>query len=216
MSAVEQAVSASLATIAWATWTFAMQERKGGVGVVHRWTRAAGLLLAVALASCRYQPNTVPLHGRTTDVAALSGEWSGEYASAQSGRSGSIILTIQPGRDTAYGDVVMIPASGARLLATDATERTYVHHGNAPEVLRIAFVRIVGGVVEGAIEPYVAPDCRCTVRTVFQGTLSGDRIEGRYTTRGEFGVRQEGSWRAERKTTSPEPGTVASRASTRP
>jgi hypothetical protein len=72
-------------------------------------------------------------------------------------------------------------------------------HVSQPEFLEITFVRVTGGLVEGALEPYVAPDCHCAVSTVFHGTRNGNVISGDYVTRGEMGLRQTGTWHVERK-----------------
>ena len=160
---------------------------------------AAAVLLAVALASCRYQPTPVVLQGAPADIAALAGQWDGEYSSEESHRAGTISFTIRPGSDTAFGDVSMIPEMGQAFIAADAASQAHLAHASAPEVLRVTFVRISGGVLEGALEPYVAPDCRCVVTTVFRGAREGDVIQGRFETRGEAGLRQEGRWRMQRR-----------------
>lgn len=155
--------------------------------------------LASALVSCRYQPTPVPLQGAPGDIAALAGHWDGEYSSGESHRAGAISFTIRPGSDTAFGDVSMIPEMGQAFIAADAASQAHLSHASAPEVLRVTFVRISGGVLEGALEPYIAPDCRCVVTTVFRGAIQGNVIQGRFETRGEQGLRQEGRWRMQRR-----------------
>jgi hypothetical protein len=157
------------------------------------------LSLAIGASACRYQPTPVVLQGAPADIAALQGEWSGEYTSMDSRRSGSITLTIRAGKDTAYGDVVMT-SGGQGVVAAD-DPREHLRHAPSAEVLRIAFVRVTGGMIAGELEPYVAPDCRCVVRTVFQGTWSGNTVSGDYFTRGEGGLRQQGTWSASRRAT---------------
>ena len=44
-------------------------------------------------------------------LLAAVGEWVGEYSSAETGRVGSIVFTLAAGRDTAAGDVMMVPAN---------------------------------------------------------------------------------------------------------
>jgi hypothetical protein len=160
----------------------------------------AAIALAASIGACRYQPTPVPLLASTADIAALSGTWNGEYSSLQSGRSGSISFTIKAGKDTAYGDVVMTPTSGQPLRAADADSRGHVEHSQFADVLRVTFVRVIGGMIEGSLEPYVAPDCKCVVTTVFQGVLKGDSIDGTYVTHGAMGLRQEGNWSVQRTT----------------
>lgn len=157
------------------------------------------------VAACRYQPTPVPLHGSRSDVAALAGRWDGDYSSGDSRRGESISFTIRGGTDTAFGDVAMITTMGDAVTAADASTRVHAHHAHAPELLRVTFVEVSDGQVEGELEPYVAPDCRCIVTTVFRGAVSGDRIEGTYITRGANGLRQEGRW-SMRRTTAPTTG----------
>jgi len=152
-----------------------------------------------AFAACRYQPTPVPLQASAADIAALAGTWEGEYASGESSRNGSISFTVQPGKDTAFGDVLMMSAQGQHLIAADAASNLHVAHSPTSELLRITLVRVRGGMVEGVLEPYVAPDCKCVVSTKFRGAIRNDAIEGDYVTTGEYGLRQTGSWRVTRK-----------------
>jgi hypothetical protein len=160
--------------------------------------RALRIALLVALAACRYDPSHVPIEGRTEDIARLAGTWEGEYSSVESGRTGSITFTVLAGQDTALGDVLMVPAVGDPYRAADAHLPEHREHVRSPELLHIRFVRVDGGILRGELEPYVAPDCRCVVTTVFRGVLTGDRIEGQYVTRGP-GVLQEGRWKMVRR-----------------
>ena len=158
-------------------------------------------LLAVStlLAACHYQPTPVPLRGAAADIAKLAGEWEGRYSSGESQRSGIIVFTIRAGSDTALGDVVMTPQYGQPLRAADVLTNMHALHETGPELLRVAFVRIEGGLMRGELEPYIAPDCHCTVTTVFRGAVNGDRIDGSYVTRGPRDLLQEGTWSVERR-----------------
>jgi hypothetical protein len=159
----------------------------------------ASLVAAAAVGACRSQPSLVPLQGSPPEIAALAGEWSGEYGGAQSGRSGSIVLRITAGGDTAYGDVVMVANTGQRPVAAhDARE--HQAHARSAEVLRVAFVRVGAGQVSGVLEPYVAPDCQCRVTTSFSGTVRDNVIEGTFVTRGAGALEQSGRWRVSRDT----------------
>jgi len=160
---------------------------------------AVGATLFVALAACHYNPSPVPLEGPSNDIARLAGTWDGDYASAESGRSGSITFTILAGRDTAFGDVVMIPEHGPAFAAADAVTQEHRAHAQSAELLRVTLIRVQGGTIRGELEPYIAPDCQCTVTTVFRGSVNGDRIDGQYITRGPNGLLQEGRWRMERR-----------------
>src|SRR5213596_221876 len=74
------------------------------------------VLLPLALSACGASRSPVPLVGGSTDISALTGEWAGEYSSAESGRSGSISFTLRAAGDSAFGDVVMIPRAWGRAL----------------------------------------------------------------------------------------------------
>ena len=155
-------------------------------------------IAAVLLSACRYHPTPVQLQGDQSDISALAGNWEGEYSSDQTGRSGSIMFTITAGSDTAFGDVLMIPRMGQPLTSADMNSPAHATHASSPELLRITFVRVAGGSVQGALEPYVAPDCKCEVVTVFRGRRNGDVIEGTYITSGRDIVPQEGRWNVSR------------------
>ena len=160
----------------------------------------AAAALAPLLWSCASNPAPVILQGSRAEIATLTGDWEGSYGSVESRRDGSITFRVRAGSDTAFGDVMMIPdASGIRIMAEDAQTRAHAAHASAPEFLRITFVHVSDGVVEGSLEPYIAPDCKCTVRTVFRGTIRGDAIAGEYVTRGEGGLRQNGTWTVRRR-----------------
>jgi hypothetical protein len=156
-------------------------------------------LLAVTLFGCRYQAPPVSLQGDDTDISVIAGRWSGEYTGVQSGRSGSILFTVQAGKDTAYGDVMMTPQLNQTLRAADHGTPAHGQHVSTPDLLRVTFIRVRGGSIEGSLEPYVAPDCNCVVTTVFRGRLAGNEIKGDFETRGEGGLRQGGSWSVTRK-----------------
>ena len=154
---------------------------------------ALTLALALAAAACGYNPRAVPVSGSTQDVAALEGEWSGEYWSVESGRSGSILFRLEAGADSATGDVLMIPA-----------DRPHTHpEGVHPpsEFIGINFVRIEAGRVRGLLEPYRDPVCGCRLETTFEGELRADTIAGTFTSRHlEGGSVQTGNWRVVRQT----------------
>lgn len=158
-------------------------------------TALGGIVLSMAMLGCgRYQPTPVPVQGVQADIAALAGDWEGSYSSLDSRRDGTITFTITAGADSAFGDVLMVPHAGGQVLASDASSPQHLAHARSPELLRVTFVRIAGGRVQGALEPYVAPDCQCVVTTMFQGAATSDRIEGTYITTGRDGLRQEGRW----------------------
>lgn len=131
---------------------------------------------------------------------SLAGSWEGTYQGRESERTGTITFTIESGKDTAHGDVVMEAPARHQFVAADVASGEHARHSRAPELLRITWVGLHRGYVEGALEPYVAPDCRCTVKTVFNGYADddGDLITGEYVTMGP-GLRQTGTWTVRKK-----------------
>jgi hypothetical protein len=162
--------------------------------------RHASLAAAtLALAACAANPTPVPVVGPSADIAALTGEWVGDYSSTESGRSGSINFTLRAAGDSAFGDVVMIPAGWGRPLAPWRGEMaaTPTQHPQ-PEVLTINFVRVEQRQVNGTLAPYADPQTGARLVTTFSGALAGNIIEGTYTTRLPSGETQMGRWRVMR------------------
>jgi hypothetical protein len=155
---------------------------------------------AFLLAACATNQPTVPLVGRAADVAALAGDWAGEYSSVESGRSGSISFTLRAAADSAFGDVVMIPVGWGRPLVPWRGESTPQGAGRPmTEVLTINFVRVEQGRVNGTLAPYADPRTGERLLTTFNGQISGNTIEGTYTTRLPSGETQTGRWTVQRK-----------------
>ena len=160
------------------------------------------ILAAACILACSSSKNpapAVPVAGARSDVSALAGRWEGEYSSEATGRSGSIVFELRPGDRVARGDVLMVPKGAAanppsQLPGTSDTLRTM------PQVLRIDFVSAAGGVLTGTMAPYRDPDCDCEVQTTFVGRLSGNTIEGTFTTTpsGNAPI-TTGRWKMERK-----------------
>ncbi len=164
----------------------------------------AALLLTATQGACRYQQAPVQLQGAPAEIATMAGEWRGEFSSVESGRSGSIMFTVRAAGDSAFGDVLMTLAmqGGQPLIAADANTAQHLMHATSAELLRITFVHVARGEVEGRLEPYVAPDCKCVVTTTFRGTVlaNGEVINGTYVTSGAQGLHQEGRWTVRRTT----------------
>jgi hypothetical protein len=148
------------------------------------------LFLAALLAGgCSQNPAPpVPVEG--ADVSSLSGHWVGEYSSAETGRSGSIVFELKSGNKVAHGDVLMKPKEGTVAPADDPMR-------GAPQILNINFVNATGGTLRGTMDPYRDPACNCEVVTTFTGRRTGDTIEGTYTTspQGSEGTASTGRWR---------------------
>lgn len=156
----------------------------------------AGLLVV----ACRSTPTPVVLHASPGDIVSLAGSWEGTYQGRESERYGTITFTIESGKDTAHGDVLMEAPPRHQFIAADVASGEHRFHSRAPDVLRITWVGLHRGHVEGALEPYIAPDCQCTVTTVFSGSVTdeGDAIKGEFVTTGTT-LRQTGTWTVRKK-----------------
>ena len=164
-----------------------------------RYHRAALTLAAAALAACSSAPEPVPVVADAFDLAQLAGEWAGHYSSPSSGRHGSIVFSLKAGRDTAYGDVTMIPRGWTRPLGPVEDPAAAARDAPPPQVLGIAFVRVEGGVLSGTLDAYRDPDCGCIAYTTFTGEVKGDVIEGEFLSRLEAGHHYTGTWMVRRK-----------------
>lgn len=142
-------------------------------------SRISLITVAVMLgAGCTYQGTPVPVVG---DTQLLEGEWDGTYSSEQVGRSGSIQFQLKAGTDSAYGDVLMIPA---RMEEVQLPTVAFVpgQFRKTPHLLKISFVRCEGGDVTGRIDPYVDPDTGEQIYTTFEGRLRGKEFQGTFST----------------------------------
>ena len=170
------------------------------------WRHAVAVTAAGIVSACGAPATPVPVGGTTADLSSLAGEWSGEYSSIESGRSGSIVFRLKAGTDSATGDVMMSALTGGPRGADPAppnvapTNADPTHQATAPaQVIAIRFVRVEGGRVSGRLASYVDPTCNCRLSTVFEGRLSGDKLEGTYTTMLPDGQLQRGRWEVMRK-----------------
>ena len=156
--------------------------------------------LATALCACASKPTPVTVSGDPEDRASLAGKWTGEYTSPATGRSGRIVFNLSRAGDAASGDVVMIPRDyGKALVPYDRAGTSVQNPGTGSQVLTIHMVRVAGGIVNGVLDPYRDPECNCPVQTSFTGRLSGDTIEGTFTTtKPEASTPQTGTWRVKR------------------
>jgi hypothetical protein len=153
----------------------------------------SALLFAVA---CAWRGTPVPVAG---DVARLTGRWEGSYSSAETGRSGSISFQLVAGTDSAFGDVLMIPAQVQGTVGAGMQPRTSPAVVS-PRPLRITFVRAEGDLVRGTLDVYQDPETEEPLLTKFEGRLHGDGIKGTYST---FATRSRqmltGEWSVKRK-----------------
>jgi hypothetical protein len=156
-------------------------------------------LLIASAAGCGRVITMIPIRGDAPSVAQLAGDWEGTYDSPESGRSGTIRFHLQAGKDTASGEIIMVPnnvASGSGWENSTAVRTTSA----GSELLTIRFVEVANGEVRGTLDPYRDPDCGCGLTTTFRGRLAGDVIEGTFDSKGDgfFHVPTSGTWRVTR------------------
>ena len=163
------------------------------------------VLLTFSLAACAGHKAPVQMVGAATDVSALAGEWSGDYSSAETGRAGSISFKLRAADDSAFGDVVMVPAGSSKPLQkwhptdTPGAQPTGSNQSSPSTILTIRFVRIESGHVSGNLDPYADPTTGARLFTTFSGELKADSISGSYTTRLLSGQTQSGRWSVKRR-----------------
>jgi hypothetical protein len=155
---------------------------------------STALLIPSLLLACAGNPDPVPVSGEPADLQALAGEWAGEYGSSETARSGSIVFRLEAGRDTATGDVVMIPSGARAPLHPMHGDEIAEQNIPASQLLTIRFVQVHGGSVGGELQPYHDPVCDCAVHTTFTGRLAGDSVTGTYNTSGAGGERRTSGW----------------------
>jgi len=172
--------------------------------------RAAALALMVLAPACSSAPAdrppapTFPVSGSAADLKGLEGRWEGEYSSAETGRSGTIVFEFRNGEGS--GDVLMMPKGSTEPLRPNRREAVADTLRNMPAVLTIRFAQASGGALIGDLAPYVDPDCECEARTTFNGRRSGDAIEGSFTstTMQPAERRVSGKWKVSRSARKPE------------
>lgn len=165
-------------------------------------TLVAGTMFAVG--GCRSLQQPVKVFAGPVELEQLSGDWVGEYSSRTTGRTGSIFFVLTAGKDTAYGNVVMVTP---QLDFPNAP----VEYNQVPSVrwrsvqsLGISFVVVDNGFVRGTLDPYIDPICHCTTTTTFEGRLDGGIIVGTYTsTNGPLLFPVTGVWKAVRRQSKP-------------
>jgi hypothetical protein len=158
---------------------------------------AAAILTACAAAP----PPPVSVDANQKDLNAMAGDWSGDYSSGDTGRTGSIRLTLDAEQGAASGTVLMFPrgrSSAMEPANRQASPSTSAPRGGQP--LSIRFIMIEDGMVSGTLEPYKDPDCDCFLSTTFTGRVHGDVIQGTFVSHGGPGrVTQDGRWKVTRK-----------------
>jgi hypothetical protein len=93
----------------------------------------------------------------------------------------------------------MIPRGWTESLGPVEDPAAAARDAPRPRTLRIRFIRLDRGIIDGTMEPYQDPDCGCPVYTTFTGDLQGDVIEGTFTARPGHGASYKGTWLVQRK-----------------
>jgi hypothetical protein len=135
--------------------------------------------LFLALSACGSSGSQVPVKGADSELVSIAGQWEGEYVATEAGRTGPLTFSLELGRHTADGSILL--------------------GGQQP--LKISFVEVQGesGAVSGTVERYTDPSCSCMVEAKFVGQVAGDRIEGTFTTTQiDSGTTQRGTWSVNR------------------
>jgi hypothetical protein len=162
------------------------------------------ILLITLATACKSIPSPFPLAAQSTEIAAMAGAWEGEYFSPSTGRAGSIHITITAGKDTADGDVVMVPRGTTMPLRPAEMSGGQLTRSLA-EVLTIRFAQIDHGRVSGTLTTYRDPECGCAMYTTFTGRMTNDNtIEGTFVaTSPDLRTPQRGNWKVTRKQVAP-------------
>jgi hypothetical protein len=165
---------------------------------------ARALLILPLLAACGGAPPLppappVPVEGLRGDIRLLAGTWAGEFVDSRGGRQGTITLTLEAGRDTAHGLLLMEgtpPAAGC----TDAVSAAVqTPAGGRHTVLRLGRIVVAEGSVAGWIEPYPDLELGCPVDTWFEGLLERDTLRGMFFAHPAAGdTVRRGTWWAAR------------------
>jgi hypothetical protein len=167
----------------------------------------AMIILAAGAVACGWRRTPVPVISDSVSIQALVGNWSGLYSSEETGRSGSIMFELASNKDTAYGDVLMVPRTNVIPAVPSEHPGMPITQARKPgEPLTIRFVRMSGGSVTGTLDPYNDPDCGCRVVTTFAGRFTdSNTIEGTYSTKGTSIGHQPsaGQWKVTRHLSTP-------------
>ena len=133
------------------------------------------------------------------DVQLLAGRWEGTYQSDETGRMGSIVFELKAGTDSAFGDVVMVPAR-AELPPAPRAAQAIEPMPPPARVITISFVRCLAGEVSGHMDPYEDPDTHERVYTSFEGRLRGNTLAGTFVSVYQASDRRTGgTWSVARK-----------------
>jgi hypothetical protein len=158
--------------------------------------RATFLGLAILLAACADRPRVVPFTASPQVLSQLTGNWVGQYSSAMTGRSGSIVFSLSGDQKSAHGAVIMYTS------VVDVPDDPIgtARKTHAADVLVISFVRAADDVVSGRLDPYPDPGSGAMITTTFSGRMAGDTIEGTYESLSSASnTPVRGTWKVKRR-----------------
>jgi len=162
---------------------------------------AAVMLFAGTLViSCgpRQAPET-PVYASPIDLTLLAGEWKGEYSSRE-GRRGYIGFQLEPGNNTARGEVVIYPEVETRrgIGGGDLYQERVSQRLPDPLAVAVDFLWTERGQVQGMLESYRDPELDIALNSTFRGAWRGDLIEGDFESKDGDRIVRTGWWRVVR------------------
>ncbi|HEX5831597.1 MAG TPA: hypothetical protein VFY16_11485 [Gemmatimonadaceae bacterium] len=141
----------------------------------HRVLRVCALLLPFLVAACGSSRSGASDVAPTPALAALEGQWDGEYVAEDTAIGGRVSFRLTASGDSATGNARVVPR-GATQPLDPATP------SGQPGSLRITFVRLESGEVQGTLEPFRDPDGGAAVSTTLVGAIDGDNLSGTFTS----------------------------------
>lgn len=174
---------------------------KAHVKMFGRKNHEAGCRPDAAVRPAQAHRSVYSVEASRADIEALTGEWDGTYSSRDTGRGGSIWFRLIAGEDHAHGDVLLTPAGGREAYSRNRPSGGWPPGEalNASHVLTIPIAQVSGGLLYGRLDPYWDPDCGCEALTVFRGRLSGDTLQGSFSTHLGSGLQASGRWVSHRR-----------------
>ena len=147
-------------------------------------------------------PAIKEVSGTTYDVAQLTGTWEGSFVSTATKRSGIITLDLNQVANKEVGSITLhYQKKHPKVHAPKGhnVKKTGTYTKSKP--LSVEFMAIEDGKISGTVTPYSDPVfLGKTVFSTYEGKVTGNRIEGTYTSRiGQNGNLFTGSWWAVRK-----------------
>ena len=160
--------------------------------------RATPVVFALLLGICRPAPPAkISIDASPSAMSLLAGKWAGDYSSAATGRSGSIVFILNADEQSARGDVIMY--STIVNVPADPSTIASARGSHAADVLKINFVRAAGNQISGQLDPYRDPNTGAMISTTFTGRIFGDTIEGTFESlSSDSNTPQRGRWRVKR------------------